>query len=96
MVQDSLLQVADSLAADTAGVDTTDTVSRITQNLEETGRALREGRFDDVYEQISSALFSFVLDGLIPAILTLILFYLIYAVLSRLLERQVRPPAGAG
>ena len=90
MVQDSLLQVADSLAADTAGVDTTDTVSRITQNLEETGRALREGRFDDVYEQISSALFSFVLDGLIPAILTLILFYLIYAVLSRLLEGGLR------
>lgn len=89
-MQDSLLQAADSLAVDTASVDTTDTVSRITQNLEETGRALREGRFDDVYEQISTALIAFVLDGLIPALLTLALFYLIYAALSRVLEGGLR------
>jgi small conductance mechanosensitive channel len=84
------LAAADSLASDTTGADTTDAISQITQNLEETGRAIREGRFDDVYEQLSSALIHFVVDGLIPALLTLLLFYLIYAALSRVLEGVLR------
>lgn len=83
---DSLAQAADSLAADSAGVDTSNTISQITQNLEETGRALREGRFTDVYDQVSAALVHFVLDGVIPAVLTIILFYFIYTLLSRVLD----------
>ena len=76
---------ADSLAADSLARDTSDAITKITKNIEETGRALREGRFDDVYEQLSSALVSFVVDGLIPAVVTLLLFYLIYLAINRVL-----------
>ena len=61
-------QAVDSLAADTAAVDTTDAITQITQNLEETGRALREGRFEDVYARLSTAVIEFTLEGLIPAL----------------------------
>jgi small conductance mechanosensitive channel len=81
---------ADTAAVDTVLVDTTDAISQITQNLEETGRAIREGRFEDVYDQLSAALIHFVLDGLIPALLTLVLFYLIYITLSRVLDGVLR------
>lgn len=89
-IADSVEAAADSLAADTTGADTSDAVSRITQNIEETGRAIREGRFDEVYEQLTSALTTFVVDGLIPALLTLLLFYLIFSALSRVLEGGLR------
>ncbi len=82
---DSLAAAADSLLADSTARDTTDAISKITQNIEETGRALREGRFDDVYEQLSTALISFVVDGLIPALLTLLVFYAVYLVVNRVL-----------
>ena len=89
---DSLL--ADSLAADTAGVDTTNAIAQITRDLEETGRALREGRYTDVYDQLSTALISFVVDGLIPAVLTLMLVYVAYVALNRVLGGVLRRSRG--
>lgn len=83
-------QVADSIAADTAAVDTTDAITQITQTVEETGRALREGRFEDIYDQFSAAVIHFTVDGLIPALLTILLFYALYYVLSRVLEGVLR------
>ncbi len=82
--------LADSLAADTARADTANAITQITENIQQTGRALREGRFDDVYEQFSTAVVSFVLDGVIPALLTLLLFMLLYRVVAGLLERVLR------
>ncbi len=76
--------------ADSAVADTTNAISLITENLQETGRALREGRFEDVYEQLSTALIHFVVDGLIPALITLLLFVLVYRVVASLLERGLR------
>ncbi|MEM1041857.1 MAG: mechanosensitive ion channel family protein [Bacteroidota bacterium] len=84
---DSLAAAADSLAADTAAADTSNAISQITENIQETGRAIREGRFDEVYERLSSALIDFALNGLIPSLLTLLLFYLVYRVVTGLLER---------
>ena len=89
-IADSVAAAADSLAADTTGADTSDAVSRITQNIEETGRALREGRFEDVYDQLSAALIHFVVDGLIPAVLTLLLVYVAYIALNRVLGGVLR------
>lgn len=94
MPQDPV-QTADSLAADTTvadtvGVDTLNTIAQISRDLEETGRALREGRFTDVYDQLSAALIGFVVDGLIPAVLTLMLVYVAYLALNRVLGGVLR------
>ncbi len=80
----------DSLAADSAVADTASAISQITENIQETGRALREGRFDDVYEQLSTAVIDFVVSGLLPALLTLLVFVLVYRVVANLLERGLR------
>jgi small conductance mechanosensitive channel len=85
---------ADTLAADTARADTSNTIAQITRDLEETGRALREGRYTDVYEQLSTALISFVVDGLIPAVLTLMLVYVAYVALNRVLGGVLRRSRG--
>ncbi len=84
------VQPTDSLAADSARADTSNAISQITENLQETGRALREGRFDDVYEQLSTAVIGFVVDGLIPALLILLLFLLVYRIVAGILEGVLR------
>lgn len=89
-MQDAPTPLADSLAADSARADTSDAIGQITENIQETGRAIREGRFDEVYEKLSTALVDFVVDDLLPAVLTLILFWLVFRGVANLLERVLR------
>lgn len=77
---------ADPPAPADSAADTTNAISEVTRTLEETGRALREGRFEDVWDQTSAALVQFVLDGLVPAFFALLFFYVVYAVTSRILH----------
>ncbi len=90
---------ADSLAAeDSSLVDSAGAFSQLGRELGEAGAAIREGRFEEVWEQVYEALVVFGLKGLLPAILTLLLFWLVYrlvgGVLDRVLQRSRRIDEG--
>lgn len=84
------LQARLEAAADTAAADTTDVLSTALQTLQETGRALREGRFEEVVDQVLHATVRFTLEGLLPALLTVFLFYVVYRVVTRVLNGVLR------
>jgi small conductance mechanosensitive channel len=81
---------ADSVAADTALVDTTGALSRLGQDIERVTAAAREGRFDEIVDLVLRALVDFALNGLVPALLWILLFWVLFAVLSRVIEGTLR------
>jgi small conductance mechanosensitive channel len=80
----------DTAAPAVAQPDTAGTLTQITRTLEETGRAVREGRYEDVIDQVMRASISFMLEGLIPALITIFFFYVIYRVVDRVLGSAMR------
>ena len=64
--------------------------SQLSRELGEAGAAIREGRFDEVWEQVYEALVVFALKGLLPALLTLLLYWLFYRLVGGLLDRLLR------
>jgi len=80
----------DTAAPAVAQPDTTGTVAQISRTLEETGRAVREGRYEEVFDQVMRASISFMLEGLIPALITIFFFYAIYRVVDRVLGSAMR------
>jgi small conductance mechanosensitive channel len=81
---------APAVAPQQPAADTVDVLSALSQAFGETGRAVREGRYQDVLDQVVSASVAFVLEGLIPALITLFFFYVVYRVVSRVLEPTLR------
>ncbi|MEO1478068.1 MAG: mechanosensitive ion channel family protein [Bacteroidota bacterium] len=79
----------DSAQVDTAQADTS-AIGQLNEAIEETGRALAEGRFDLVYEQLSGILVSFVLENLLPALLVGGLFWLIYKIITGVLDQALK------
>ncbi|MEO0858142.1 MAG: hypothetical protein AAFY55_14950, partial [Bacteroidota bacterium] len=79
----------DSAQVDTAQADTS-AIGQLNEAIEETGRALAEGRFDLVYEQLSGILVSFVLENLLPALLVGGLFWVIYKVITGVLDQALK------
>jgi small conductance mechanosensitive channel len=88
----------DSLATDSAAADTSSVVADLSRNLEETGRLIREGRFEELYARASAMTLDFIVEGLIPALLVLGLFWALYrlghGVLAGVLRRSRRMDEG--
>ncbi|MDX1532143.1 MAG: hypothetical protein R3362_11505, partial [Rhodothermales bacterium] len=84
---DSLAAQADSALADTSAalVDTSGALSRLGQDIERVTEAAREGRFDEILDLVMAALVDFALNGLVPALFTFLLYYLVYRIGARVL-----------
>ncbi|MEM8559827.1 MAG: mechanosensitive ion channel family protein [Bacteroidota bacterium] len=87
---DSTEALVDTLQADTTAQADTSAIGQLNEAIEETGRALAAGRFDVVYEQLSGILVSFVLENLVPALLVGGLFWVIYKVITGLLDQALK------
>lgn len=70
--------------------DTTDVLTTAIRTFEDTGRALREGRYEEVLDQVFRATISFTLEGLLPALLTIFLFYVVFRIVTRVLDATLR------
>ena len=93
-------RVADSLAAarDTGLVDTTRGIGGLARDVGEATDALTQGRFDEALDIFIRSVGVFLLDNLLPAVLTAIGFWIalriIQGVLGRALGRSSRIDAG--
>jgi len=81
---------SDSLAADSALVDSSGALSRLGDDLGRVTDAAREGRWDEILDLGYRALTDFVINGLVPALLWVLLFWLLYRVLARVIDGTLR------
>ncbi|MFN3596312.1 MAG: mechanosensitive ion channel family protein [Rubricoccaceae bacterium] len=95
-VADSLRAAADSLArrdtlvrVDTLFLSDTTGVGALSRNVEDAARVLAEGRFAEAAEIFSTALLTFAVVNLLPAIFIAAAFWALYRVLRSVLRRAL-------
>ncbi|WP_412067305.1 mechanosensitive ion channel family protein [Rubrivirga sp. IMCC43871] len=85
LAQDSLAQAA----ADSSVVDTTQGLGRLGRDLEVATDALAEGRWEAAVEGLLDAVGAFVWDGLLPAVVVGLFFYVAFRVANSVLRRAM-------
>ena len=78
---DSLASTADSLAraaADSLGATDSTALGQVRREIEETGRLIAEGRFDEVAERAADLAVGFALGHLLPALVVGLVFWALY------------------
>ena len=94
------VRLADSLQAarDSAVVDTTQGVGRLGRDLEQATDALVQGRWEVAGERLLEALWTFLIENLLPAVVVAAVFWVVLrvvqGVLSRALSRARRIDTG--
>lgn len=95
---DSAAVAADSLAADTVLIDTSAAAADVIRGVGEASDRLLEGDYETAAEILIRALWDFLLEGLVPALLVAFGFWVLYrvirGVLGGALQRSRRVDAG--